>query len=69
MRWGVIGEAARDWLRVTYGKPPSDEQAGLNQLVEEGFLDCPSRPFAGGKGKKKRRLAPLGMTVWGRWRA
>src|SRR4029077_16596355 len=29
----------------------------------EEFLDYAGRPFAGAKGKKKRRPAPLGMTV------
>jgi len=35
--------------------------------IEEGFLDCANRPFAGAKGRKKRRPASLGMTAAGMW--
>jgi len=35
----------------------------MNGAIEERFLDCAGRLFAGAKGKRKRRPASLGMTV------
>ena len=35
----------------------------MNGAIEERFLDSAGRPFAGAKGKKKRRPASLRMTV------
>src|SRR5262249_58199705 len=34
----------------------------FSHSAEERFLDCASRPFARAKGRRGRRLAPLGMT-------
>jgi alcohol dehydrogenase (cytochrome c) len=39
------------------------KSSAMNGTIEERFLDSAGRPFAGANGKKRRRPAPLGMTV------
>src|SRR5713226_925525 len=41
------------------------KRESMNGAIEERFLDCPGRPLAGARGKKKRRPASLEMTVLG----
>ena len=52
------------WMALDGAWTESKKRERLARWIEERFLDCASRQLHGMKLKKKRRDAPVGMTVF-----